>query len=93
MTQEKFLSGTPFTIGAPTYKGAPTFYYQDNTICRQSRSSIDEKVILDNYEANIVKVGTKGFSAFTFVIDKKVVVRYKFEDLVEFIKTPMSVEG
>jgi hypothetical protein len=93
MTQEKFLSGTPFTIGVPTYKGSPTYYYQDNTICRQTRSSIDEEVLLDNYEANIVKVGTKGFSAFTFVMDKKVVVRYKFEDLVEYVETPVSVEG
>jgi hypothetical protein len=93
MTQDQFLSGTPFTIGAPTYKGASTYYYQDNTISMQNRSSIDEKVILDTYEANIIKVGTKGFSAFTFVMNKKVVVRYKFEDLVEYIETPVSVEG
>ena len=86
MTKQQFISGQPFYVGRKTYKGAQTFYYRenDNCISTQSRSSVDERIILDDYECNVTKVGRLGFTAFTFVMRKKVVVKYRFEDLVIF---------
>lgn len=88
MTKEQFLKGTPFRIGKSTYKGSCTYYLNPNGECisRQLRSSIDESVILDDYECNISKIGRVGFVGFNFVMQKKVVVKYRFEDLVEYIE-------
>ena len=83
MTREQFLSGASFRVGFLSYKGAETFYY-DECIMKESRSSLDEKVMYRGHHANILKVGRVGFTAFTFVMNKKVVVKYRFEDLVEF---------
>lgn len=84
MTREQFLSGVKFTIGQLKYKGDSTFSYDSKSISRQSRSSIDNRIILDGYECNVDKVGRVGFTGFTYVMGKKVLVKYKFEDLVEF---------
>jgi hypothetical protein len=83
MTREQFLSGVSFKVKGLTYKGAETYYY-DDCIMKQSRSTIDERVIYQDYHANVIKVGRVGFTAFSFVMNKKVVVKYRFEDLVEF---------
>ena len=84
MTREQFISGAPFYIKRKAYKGDSTYYYEGKSISRQSRSSIDNRMILDDYECNIGKVGRVGFTGFTFVMGKKVVVKYRFEDLVPF---------
>ena len=86
MTKEQFLNGTQFYIGGQSYKGACTYSLNHNAECitKQSRSSIDERVVIDDYECNVSKIGRTGFIGFTFVMKKKVVVRYKFSDLVEF---------
>ena len=88
MTREQFLNGTTFTVGVPRYKGACTYSLKHNDECitKQSRSSIDERVVLDDYECSVTKIGRVGFTGFTYVMKKKVVVKYRFEDLVEFIK-------
>jgi hypothetical protein len=83
MTREQFLNGTPFRVGFLSYKGAETYYY-DDCIMKQSRSSIDEEVLYKGHHANVLKIGRVGFTAFSFVMNKKVVVKYRFEDLVEF---------
>lgn len=83
MTREQFLSGVSFKVKGPSYKGAETYYY-DECIMKQSRSSIDEEVLYKGHHANVPKVGRVGFTAFSFVLNKKVVVKYRFEDLVEF---------
>jgi hypothetical protein len=83
MTREQFLNGTPFKVKGVTYKGAETYYY-DDCIMKQSRSSLNEEVLYRGHHANVIKVGRVGFTAFSFVLNKKVVVRYRFEDLVEF---------
>ena len=85
MTREQFISGTSFRVKGPSYKGAETYYY-DECIMKQSRSSIDERVIIEGYHANVLKIGRVGFTAFTFIMNKKVVVKYRFDDLVEFIE-------
>ena len=84
MTREQFLNGTPFTVGQFTYKGARTFFYDGTGITGQSRSSLDNRIVFIDYEANVSKVGRLGFKGFTYVMDKKVNLNYKFEDLVEF---------
>lgn len=84
MTKEQFTSATPFYIGGKKYNGDKTYYFENNCIVRQVRSSEDDRVILENYECNVVKVGRVGFTAFTYVMDKKVVIKLKFADLVEF---------
>jgi hypothetical protein len=85
MTKEQFLNGTIFTIGNPTYKGACTYSYsKDGCIMKQSRSSIDERVVLNDYECNVPKITKSGFEGFTYIMKKMVVVKYKFTDLVEF---------
>lgn len=87
MTKQEFLSEMCFTIGVPTYKGASTYSYQGTTnglIMRQSRSSIDNRVFLDEYECNVPKIGSKSFTAFTYVMNKRVTVKYKFENLIPY---------
>ena len=83
MTREQFLSGVSFKVKGPSYKGAETYYY-DECIMKESRSSLDERVITKGHHANVIKVGRVGFTAFSFVMNKKVAVRYRFADLVEF---------
>lgn len=87
MTKQEFLSGMCFTIGAPTYKGAPIFKFDESIITKQTRSSINNKVQLDDYECNILKLGSKAFSGFTYVMGKRVNVKYRFEDLIPFEET------
>lgn len=84
MTRQQFISGTPFYIKTKSYKGDSTFYFSDRTISRQVRSSIDDKVILDTHECNIIKLGIVGFTGFTYVMGKKVNVKYRFDDLIQF---------
>lgn len=84
MTKEEFLNGTSFTVGTPTYKGAATFKYEGSILCQESRSSIDNKVILSSYVVTITKIGNVGFEGFTYIINKKVKVKYRFEDLIVF---------
>jgi len=86
MTREPFLKGTIFTVGGPTYKGASTYSYNENAGCmmRQTRSSLDERVVMNEYECNVPKVTRTGFEGFTYIMKKKVVIKYKFSDLVEF---------
>jgi hypothetical protein len=85
MTRDQFLNGVSFKVKGPSYKGAETYYY-DGRIMKESRSSLDERVIYRDHHANVIKVGRVGFTAFSFVLEKKVVVKYRFEDLVEFIE-------
>jgi hypothetical protein len=87
MTKEQFLNGTSFTVGAPMYKGAETFKYEGGCIgcvVSESRSSKDERVLFVSHECNIIKIGKVGFTGFNYVVGKRVNIKYRFEDLVEF---------
>jgi hypothetical protein len=86
MTKQDFLNGKSFRVAGPTYTGAPTFKYEDKCIIQESRTTEDERVLFSEYLCNIKKIGRTYFSGFTFIINKKVTVKYKFEDLVEFIE-------
>ena len=89
MTKQEFLNGTPFTIGPRVSKGDRTFYYtpgeSNGVISKQIRSSIDDRVIIDDYHLNVEKVGTKAFTGFVYVMDKRVNVKYKYEDLTAYV--------
>ena len=84
MTREQFLNGAMFTIGPRKYKGESTYSFGPGHITRQSRSSLDGRVVLDDYECNVDRVGRVSFTGFTYVMAKKVVVAYRFESLVEY---------
>jgi len=85
MTQEQFLDGVSFKVsGKVDYKGASTFRYDGECIMRETRSSVDEKVLYDAYHLNVKKIGRVGFEGFVFVMEKRVNVKHKFEELVEF---------
>lgn len=86
MTKEQFTSGTPFYIKRKAYKGDATYSYNQDIgcICKQSRSSLDERMILDDYECNMGKLGRIGFTGFTHVMGKRVIVKYRFSDLIPY---------
>lgn len=85
MTKTDFVSGKPFkVIGNVDYKGASTFFYDGECLMKQSRSSIDESVLFSDYHLNIKTIGDKWFSGFTYVMNKKIQIRLKYEQLVEF---------
>lgn len=87
MTKEQFLNGTSFRVkGFCNYKGAPTFKYEGGSLTEENRFSSNEKVCLTSYCLNVMKVGRKGFEGFTFILNKKVKVKFKFEDLIEFVQ-------
>ena len=89
MTKQEFLNGVSFKIkGIGNYKGASTYKY-DDCIVEENRSSIDERIVLSSYHCNILKLGTKGFVGVAFIMGKKVLVKYKFEDLIPFVETDL----
>ena len=86
MTKDEFVAGKAFYVGRKRYNGESTHYYDTSVgcICKQSRSSIDERIVVDDYACNVKKIGRLGFEGFTHILSKKVNVKYKFEDLVVF---------
>jgi hypothetical protein len=90
MTKQEFLSGKVFRFEKNT--GSNTFQYVspfedfgEGCIQRNILSSDGGRIILTDHEVNITKIGTKTFTVYTYVLDKKVQLKYRFEDLVMFI--------
>ena len=89
MTREQFISGVSFKVKSNTdYKGAPTFRCEGSSgVVQESRHSKNEKVLFSNHHFNITKIGKVGFEGFCFILhNKKVNIKYKFEDLIEFVE-------
>lgn len=85
MTKEQFLNGTSFkVISNVDYKGASTFKYDGECLMKETRSSIDDQTIYSAYHLNIKKIGRIGFEGFTYVMNKRVNIKYKFTDLISF---------
>lgn len=84
MTKEQFLSGVQFTIGPAKHVGDSTYNYDRGHISKQIRSALDGRIVVDDYECNIEKVGRVGFTGIAFVLGKRVVVKHRFADLVEY---------
>ncbi len=87
MTRDQFITGESFRIQGPTYKGANTYVYDKECILKETRSSIDESLMYTDYHCNIVSIGRTRFTCFTYVMNKKVLVSYKFSDLIAFNNT------
>jgi hypothetical protein len=84
MTREQFLNGASFRPIGRTYFGDWTYRYEGGAIVRESRSSISQKVLTYSHHNNISKVGRVAVEGFTYVFNKKVKVRVRFEDMIEF---------
>lgn len=84
MTKEQFLSGVQFTLGPSKFRGDSTYNYDNGHISRQIRSAVDGRIVLDDFECNVNKIGRVGFTGLTFIMGKRVVVKHRFADLVEF---------
>jgi hypothetical protein len=84
MTREQFLNGVSFRPIGRTYKGDWTYKYDGQAIIRESRSSIDERVLTYSHHNNVTKVGRVAVEGFTYIFNKKVKVKVRFEDMIEF---------
>ena len=84
MTREQFLNGASFRPKGLTFKGDWTYRFDGQTIVRESRSSIDERVLTYSHHNNVSNVGKVGFKGFTYIFNKKVNISMRFKDLILF---------
>ncbi len=87
MTKQEFLSGKTFKFAKGTSSnsfqyGAPPSEGCSGYIQRNILSSCGERTILTDYEANVTKVGSKIFTIFTYIMDKKIQLKYRFDELI-----------
>ena len=80
MTREQFLNGVSFKLPNQLLRGANTYILDEETILQEVRLQ-DGTLLFREHEANIGKIGRLGFEAYTFVLDKKVNIKFKFEEL------------
>jgi hypothetical protein len=83
MTKQEFLSGKVFKVSnsivSNTYQFIPS---EDGNGYIQKNIMSGDRVILSDHEGNVTKIGTKTFEMFTFVMDKKVKLKYRFDELI-----------
>ena len=85
MTKEQFLNGTSFYLPNEMLGDEDTTYkYQEEMILKETRNRKGD-VILRRYEANVENIKTKFAEAYTYILNKRVAVRLKFEDLKEVV--------
>jgi len=77
MTREQFMEGAEFKLPFTT----STFFMEVDSISRVYKTTDLTRNIMVDYEANILKVGKKSFTAYRFILGKKIQVTHKFEDL------------
>lgn len=83
MTKQEFLSGKVFRV---SNSGGNTFQYvahegqPEGSIQRNIMSG--DKVVLFDHEGNVSKIGSKTFEMYTFVMNKKVKLKYRFDELI-----------
>ena len=90
MTKQEFLAGNPFSIGSKYSKGDSTYYFTPyettpGSLSKQIRSGIDGRAITDNYHLSVDKIGTKSFTGFVYIVNKRVNIKYRFEDLKAYV--------
>ena len=90
MTKQEFLAGNPFSIGLKYRKGDSTYYFTPSEITsgslsKQIRSGVDGRAITNDYHLSVDKIGTKSFIGFVYVMEKRVNIKYKFEDLKLYV--------
>ena len=84
MTREDFLSGVEFEMGSSTFK-----LEQDQRSITKVYRSIDpifkkSRVVMEDHHMNIEKMGRVGFEAYTYMLDKKIVRKVRFDELEVF---------
>ena len=84
MTREQFVNGTSFRLPNKVLRGDNTYSFRDNMIIQEVRTK-KGRVLFTQHEANVDKIGRVGFEAYNYVMDKRVVVKFRFEDLEEVI--------
>ena len=87
MTKQEFLNGKVFkfakhSLGNSYQYGTPMSEGCDGYIQRNILSSDGERIILTDHEANVSKIGTKTFTVYTFVLDKKIQLKYRYDELI-----------
>lgn len=84
MTKEQFLGGASFYLPDEILRDEDTTYkYQEEMILKETRNRKGD-VILRRYEANVENIKTKFAEAYTYILNKRVAVKLKFEDLEEY---------
>jgi hypothetical protein len=78
MTKQEFIEGKTFCF--PRFSGR--FAYQAFI---QGEGGIMVNAGMNLYEANVEKIGSKTFTAFTFVLNKKVTIKARYEDLTLYV--------
>ena len=96
MTKQEFLAGNPFSIGLKYRKGDTTYYFTpgeitSGSLSKQIRSGIDGRAITDDYHLSVDKIGTKSFTGFVYVMEKRVNIKYRFEDLKSYVGETVEV--
>ena len=96
MTKQEFLAGNPFSIGLKYRKGDSTYYFTPSEITsgslsKQIRSGVDGRAITNDYHLSVDKIGTKSFIGFVYVMEKRVNIKYKFEDLKLYVGEAVEV--
>jgi hypothetical protein len=96
MTKQEFLAGNPFSIGLKYRKGDSTYYFTPSEITsgslsKQIRSGVDGRAITNDYHLSVDKIGTKSFIGFVYVMEKRVNIKYRFEDLKSYVEEIVEV--
>ena len=76
ITKQQFLDGKEFTLAGGNYKLGSN----GGSIHKVYRTDKGELVMVSS-EANIDKVGTKTVSTYTFVFNKQIKQKFRFEDM------------
>jgi hypothetical protein len=87
MTKQEFLSGKVFKLADHSYSNTYQFIPSkskdvEGFIQRNIMSSDGDRVILFDHEANITKIGSKTFEIYSFVMSKRVQLKYRFDELI-----------
>jgi hypothetical protein len=88
MTKQEFLSGKVFKVSNSIVGNTYQFIPSNNNGDSDSNGYIQknimsgDRVVLSDHEGNVTKIGTKTFEMFTFVMDKKVKLKYRFDELI-----------
>ena len=96
MTKQEFLAGNPFSIGLKYSKGDSTYYFTpyettQGSLSKQIRSGIDGRAITDDYHLSVDKIGTKSFTGFVYIVNKRVNIKYRFEDLKSYVGEAVEI--
>lgn len=82
MTREQFVNGVSFYLPNELLRTENTYIYKDQMILKEERT-LEGRHLFTRYEAWVEKVGKVGFTAIRYVLDKRVSVKFRFEDLKE----------